>query len=65
VNKVSAPIVVFLLFFMNEIYLLVAETNKYYDQYLDMPNSDGQSCVPGATVQEMYIFFSYRNKNGT
>jgi hypothetical protein len=36
VNKDSTPVTVFLLFFMEAIELLVAETNKYYNQYLDM-----------------------------
>jgi hypothetical protein len=50
-NKDSAPIVVFLLFFMEVIQLLVAETNSYYNKYIDILDSD-------MTVQETYIFLA-------
>jgi hypothetical protein len=39
----STPITIFLLFFIEVIQLLVAETNnKYYNQYLDIPNNDSR-----------------------
>jgi hypothetical protein len=41
VNKNSTPITIFLPFFMEEIQLLVAETNKYYSKYLDIFDNDG------------------------
>jgi len=41
VNKVSTPISVFLLLFVEVIQLLVAETNKHYNLYLDTLDSDG------------------------
>jgi hypothetical protein len=40
VNKDSMPITTFLLFFMELIQLLVAETNKSYNQYLDTLDND-------------------------
>jgi hypothetical protein len=57
VNKDSTPITIFLLFFMEVIQLLVAETNKYSNQYLDTFENDG-GCLrfPDVTVQEMYTF---------
>jgi hypothetical protein len=44
VNTDSLPITVFLLLFMDVIQLLVAETNKYYNLYLDtLDNDNGYS----------------------
>jgi len=42
VNKDSAPIIIFLLFFVEVIQLLVAETTKYYNQYLDTLDTDSK-----------------------
>jgi hypothetical protein len=76
-NKDSTPINIFLLFFTDMIQLLVAETNKYYYQYLHtLDNDDGCSQLQDVTVQGMYIFFgggcggsgdgsSSSSKNGT
>jgi hypothetical protein len=37
--------------------MLVAETNKYYNQYLDTFNNDDRhSWIHDVSVQEMYIF---------
>jgi hypothetical protein len=42
---------------MEVIQLLVAETNKYYNQYLDtLDNDDRCPQLPDVTVQEMYVF---------
>jgi hypothetical protein len=64
-NKDSTtPITIFLLFFKEVIQLLVAETNKYYNQYLDtLDNDGGHLQLPDTTVQEMYIFFDNNNTN--
>jgi hypothetical protein len=40
VNKNSSPTTIFHLFFTDVIQLLVAETNKYYNQYLDTLDND-------------------------
>jgi hypothetical protein len=44
VNKDYTPITVFLLSFMEVIQLLVAETNKYYSQYLDLTITADTTC---------------------
>jgi hypothetical protein len=49
-------ITVFSFFFVAVIQLLVTETNKYYNQYLDtLENASGSSRLPDVTVQEMYV----------
>jgi hypothetical protein len=40
IQEDSAPITIFLLFFMEVIQLLLAEAYKYYNQYLDTFDSD-------------------------
>jgi len=45
---------------MEVIQLLVAETNKYYSQYLDTPDNDGRHDCIG----DVYLF-SNNNINGT
>jgi hypothetical protein len=55
VNKDSAPIIIFLLFLMEVIQLLVAETNKYIDTF---DNDSGHSQLPDVTVQETYSFLA-------
>jgi hypothetical protein len=58
VNNNSSPTTTFYLFFMH-IQLLVAETNKYYNQHLDtLDNDDGHSQLPDVTVQKMYVFLA-------
>jgi len=55
--KDFTPITVFFLFFMEVILLLVAETNKHYNQYdyLDTLDNDGRCLwLSDVTVQEMY-----------
>jgi hypothetical protein len=42
VNKYATPVTVFLLSIMEVIQLLVAQTNKYYDQYLDTADNNGR-----------------------
>jgi hypothetical protein len=41
---------------MDEIQLLVADTNKYYNQYLDTLENDGCSLLPDVTIQKIYVF---------
>jgi hypothetical protein len=45
-----------MLFFFEIIRLLVEETSRYYHQYLD--TLDGQSTLPGMTVQEICLFLA-------
>jgi len=42
VNKDSTPSTVFIPFFMEMIQLLVDETNKHQNKYLDTHDSDGR-----------------------
>jgi hypothetical protein len=59
VNKDSTPITIFLLFFVEVIQLLVAETNKYCSQCLDTPDNDGRcSWLPDVIVKDMFIFLA-------
>jgi hypothetical protein len=51
-KKDSTPFIVFLLFCMEVIQLLVAETNKYYNQYLDMLKTDGR----GDCTRDVHLF---------
>jgi hypothetical protein len=55
VNKDSTPLCVFMLFFTEIIHLLVEETNRYYQQYLDSLE-DGHSPLPDVTDSEMFLF---------
>jgi len=41
VNRDPTPVIVFLLLFMKVTQLLVAEIDKYYNQYLDTFHNDG------------------------
>jgi len=47
----------FMLFFVEIIWLLVEETNRYHHQYLDTLDK-GQSLLPDVTVQEMCLFLA-------
>lgn len=55
VNKNSTPITLFLIFFMEVFWLLVADTNKYCKQYLATLHSDsGCWSLLHITVQMVY-----------
>ena len=56
ITKESTPLSVLLLFFAEIISLLVVETNRYYDQYLQ--NSDGHSPQREVTEAEMFAFLA-------
>ena len=57
VTRQSIPLSVLLLFFMEIITLLVVETNRYYDQFLE--NSDeGPSAQLEMTEAEMFAFLA-------
>jgi hypothetical protein len=57
-NKVSTPVSIFLLSFMEVFQLLGTETNKYYNQYLD--TLDDAECLhlPDMTAYKIYIFLA-------
>jgi len=42
VNKDSASLTIFLLFFVKGMWLLVAKTNKFYSKYIDTLGSDSK-----------------------
>jgi hypothetical protein len=46
-----------MLFFLEIIQLLVEETNRYYQEYLDILD-EGCFPLPDASVQTLYIFLS-------
>jgi hypothetical protein len=57
VKKDSTPITIFLLLFFKMIQLLVAEANKYNNQYLDtLDSGGGHSQLPDMAMQEMYMY---------
>jgi hypothetical protein len=56
INDSSSPLSVFLLYFAEIITLLVVETNRYYQCYLDSLD-DGPSPVPDVTEAEMFSFW--------
>jgi hypothetical protein len=55
VNKDSTPFCVFMLYFAGIIRLLVEETNRYYNEYLNKLE-DGPSPRPDVTDSEMFLF---------
>jgi hypothetical protein len=55
INKNSTPCSILMLYFAYVITLLVEETNKYYQQYLDILD-DGPSPLPDVTESEMFLF---------
>jgi hypothetical protein len=57
INKDSTTLSVFMLYFLEIIYLLVEETNKYYQQYFDIPDR-GQSPLPHVTIQKICSFLA-------
>jgi len=64
VNKDSTPITAFLLFFMEVSQLLVAETNKFYSQYLDKLDSDSRHSH--LTDMNVHVhLFGHNNTNET
>jgi hypothetical protein len=56
ITKESTPLSVFLLFFAEIITLLVVETNRYYDQFLQ--NSDDETSAQQVTEAEMFAFLA-------
>jgi hypothetical protein len=56
INKDSSLISLFL-FFMDIIQLLIAETNKHYNQHLCTLDNDRCSWFPDMTVQEIMYFW--------
>jgi hypothetical protein len=62
VNKDSSPITVFFLSFVDVTQLLVAQTNKYYNQYLDPPDMMSGEHFHNMTVHMiMYSWLSYKS----
>ena len=57
INDSSSPFNVFLLYFAEIITLLVLETNRFYQDYIDGLD-DGPSPEPGVTEAEMFVFLA-------
>jgi len=57
INDGSRPINVFLLCFAEIITLLVLETNRYYQDYIDRLD-DGHCPEPDVTEAEMFVFLA-------
>ena len=57
INDGSSPLSVFLLYFAEIITLLVVETNRYYQDYIDGLD-DGPSPEPDVTEAEMFVFLA-------
>ncbi|XP_023719041.1 piggyBac transposable element-derived protein 4-like [Cryptotermes secundus] len=63
VNKESAPLCVFMLYFAGIIQLLVEETDRYYHQDLDRLE-DGPSPRPDVTDSEIFLFLGIISQMG-
>src|SRR5215510_4837132 len=57
INDGSSPLSVFLLYFAEIITLLVVETNRYYQDYIDRLD-DGPFPEPDVTEAEMFVFLA-------
>jgi len=57
INDGSSPLSVFLLYFAEIITLLVVETNRYYQDYIDRLDN-GPSPEPDVTEAEMFVFLA-------
>jgi len=59
----SSPLSVFLLYFAENISLLVVETNRYYQDYIDGLDG-GPSSEPDVTEAEMFVFLALTIQKG-
>ena len=57
INEGTSPLSVFLLYFAEIITLLVVETNRYYQNYIDGLD-DGPSPEPDVTEAKMFVFLA-------
>jgi hypothetical protein len=64
VNKDSTPITVFLIFFMEVIWLLVADANKYCKRYLGTLQSQWMLITSWHDCTEEVCNFGYNMTNG-